>query len=175
MKKLFLGLTLTFGLALNAHSQVTSSVGVTYLPDYRGVDVGAAFGSIGYRIDMNSKWSCQPELRAGIGVIDDSVRGFSPVQPGPMVDVELDNLLGAAGRFQYQSDGGTYLFVQPNLTRVKLNGGNNLATRGLSESDRELGGDVGAGFLFGEGFGVEASYGVLDGEPVATAALRLYL
>lgn len=174
MKKLLLGLTLTLGFALNAHSQVTSSVGVTYLSDHRGVDVGAVVGSIGYRVEGEGGWSFQPEFRAGIGIIDDSVRGFSPVGPGPKVDVEIDRLFSAAARVQYHTAGGAYWFLQPVLTRVELDAGYNLATRGLHDSEWEFGGDIGAGFMFGERFGVEASYGVLDTEPVATAAFRFY-
>lgn len=174
MKKLILGLALTAGIMLNAHSQGTSSLGVTYLSDHRGVDVGAVVGSLGYRIEAEGGWSFQPEIRAGLGIIDDSVRGFSEVGQGPMVDVELDNLLGVAARVQYQPNASVYLFAQPTLTRIELDAGNNLATRGLNDAEWEIGGDVGAGYLIGERFGIEGSYGVLDGESVLNVALRLY-
>lgn len=37
MKKLMFGLVLALGFAANAHSQITGSLGGTYLSDYRGV------------------------------------------------------------------------------------------------------------------------------------------
>lgn len=173
MNKLILGIAATIGFAVSAHAQVTSSIGYTHLSDHRGVDVGAAVASIGYRVEGDGRWSFQPQVGAGIGVVDDTVRGYSAVPPGPMVDVELESLLVLGGRVQYQADGGTYFFLQPTLMRVELDGGNNLATRGLNDSDWEFGGDMGVGHMFSERIGLEASYGVLDGEPVANAALRL--
>lgn len=174
MKKLILGLILALGFVLNAHSQVTSSLGGTYLSDYRGVDVGALVGSLGYRIAGEGNWSFQPEVRYGVGITDDSVRGFSPSPPAPQVDVELDNMYGVVARFQYQTDGNAYLFVQPTLTRIELDAGTNLAVRPLNDPEWAFGADIGAGFMFGERFGLEGSYGVIDKESVFTAALRGY-
>lgn len=174
MKKLILGLVLALGIALNAHSQVTSSLGGTYLSDYRGVDVGAVVGSLGYRVTGEGGWSFQPELRAGLGIIDDTVPGFSPSGQSPQIDVELDNLYGVVARLQYQTDGNAYLFVQPTLTRIELDAGTNLAVRPLNDPEWAFGADVGAGFLLGERFGLEGSYGVIDGgESIFNAALRV--
>ena len=174
MRQLFLGFILTIGFAASAHAQLTSSVGVTYLSDHRGVDVGALVGSIGYRLEGDSGWSFQPELRAGTGIIDDSLPGYSPVGSGPMIDIDIDSLIAAVARVQYQTNGSAYFFGQANVTEVSLDAGKNLATRPLNESDWEVGLDVGIGTMLGERFAIEGSYGILNGDPVANAGLRVY-
>lgn len=173
MKKQLLGIVLILGLALNGHAQVTSSVGLAYLSDYKGVDLGAVVGSLGYRFQGQNGWSFQPEFRIGAGVIDDTARLFSMSAVALVpVDVEIDYLLGAAGRIQYQVDGGVYFFAQPTLTRFEIDAGNVTASWILEDTEWEFGADIGAGFQVSERFGLEAAVGVIDGDTIVNAGVR---
>jgi len=173
MKKQLLGIVLILGFALNGHAQVTSSVGLTYFSDYKGVDLGAVVGSLGYRFQGENGWSFQPEFRIGAGVIDDTARLFSMSAVGLVpVDVEIDYLLGAAGRVQYRADGGVYFFAQPTLTKLEIDAGNVTASSILEDTEWEFGADLGAGFRVSEQFGLEAAVGLIDGDTIINAGVR---
>ena len=174
MKKLLLGLVLMLGFAANAHSQITGSLGGTYLSDYRGVELGAVVGSVGYRAGGDSGFSFQPEVRFGVGATGDEIRGTTFDGGEVSYDVDLDNLVGASARLQFHIPGGAYVFAQPTMTRVSLDADNVLPTRPLNDADWDIGGDVGAGLMVTEGFGLEGSVGVIDGDSVYSAAMRLY-
>jgi hypothetical protein len=175
MKRLLLGLVLTIGFAANAHSQITGSLSGSYLSDYRGLELGAVVGSIGYRAGGDGGLSIQPELRVGLGVTNDEVRGstFGGGQ-GALYDVDLDSLVGGAFQIRYQIPGGAFFFVQPTMTRIDLSTGTNIAIRNLNDAEYEFGGDVGGGFMLTDGFGLEGSIGVIGGDSVYSAKMRFY-
>lgn len=158
MKKLFIALALIFGFA-NAQAQITGSLGGTYLSDYRGVELGAVVGSVGYRAGGDSGFSFQPEVRFGVGATGDEVRSASFTGGEVSYGVDLDNLLGASARLQFHIPGGAYVFAQPTMTRVNLDADYALQTRALNDAEWEFGGDVGAGLMVTEGFGLEGSVG----------------
>lgn len=163
------------GATLNGHAQVTSSVGLSYLPDYRDVELGAVVGSVGYRFQGDNGWSFQPDVRAGTGVIDDTTPLFSMSAAAAVpTDIDLEYLLGAEARVQYQPGEGIYFFAQPTLTQIEIDAGNVTGSSLLSDTEWEFGADIGAGFLFDARFGVEGSVGLIDGESVFDAGLRLY-
>lgn len=174
MKQLFLGLVLTVGFAASAHSQITGSLGGSYFSDYRGVELGAVVGSIGYRAGGDGGFSFQPEVRVGLGVTGDEIRGITLGGAEATYDVDLDNLVGAAARVQYQVPGGAYFFVQPTMARVNLKADYALQVRTLNDAEWDFGGDVGAGLMVTDGLGLEGSVGVMDGDSVYSAAIRLY-
>ena len=175
MKKLLIGFALVIGFSANAHTQITGSLGGSYLSDYRGVELGAAVGSIGYRAGGDGGFSFQPELRVGLGLTGDEVRGITYGEgQGSLYDVDLDSLVGGALQIRYQVPGGLFVFVQPTMTRVDLSTGSNIAIRSLNSAEYEFGGDVGAGFMLTDGFGLEGSVGVIDGDSIYSASIRLY-
>lgn len=175
MKRAFLGLALAIGTACNAPAQVTSSVGLSWLPDYNDADLVALAGSLGYRFQGRGGWSFQPEIRAGIGIVDDTVPLFS-MSAVALVPSEIDveYLLGAAARVQYRTDGGLYLIAQPTLTRLEIDAGSVTQSSMLEDTEWQFGGDIGAGYQFGERFALEATYGIIDEDAIGGAALRLY-
>ena len=158
MKKQVLAIVLILGAALNGHAQVTSSAGLAYLSDYKGVDLGAVVGSLGYRFQGENGWSFQPEFRLGAGV-----ESTTPPDSSPCLRLRSSRsmwrskyLLGAAGRVQYQVDGGVYFFAQPTLTRFEIDAGNVTASSILEDTEWEFGADMkGAGFQISERFGLE--------------------
>lgn len=174
MKQLLLGLVLVLGFAANAHSQITGSLGGTYFSEYRGVELGALAGSIGYRAGGDGGFSFQPEVRFGLGVTGDEIRGVDFGGGEQIFDVDLDHFVGASARLQFQVPGGPYVFVQPTMARVNLETGNALQVRNLNDAEWDFGGDIGAGVMLTDGFGLEGSVGVMDGESVYGAAMRFY-
>lgn len=174
MKKRVAGFFMLFGLALNGHAQVTSSAGLTYLSDYRIADLGALSATLGYR--FGDRWSFQPEIRAGVGVIDDTVPIFSmsAVNRVP-TDVDLEYLVGVIARFQYRANEDLYFFAQPTLHWFEIDYGNVTGSAFLEDSaEWEFGGELGLGYLFNDGLGVEAGYGLTDGDGIFNLALRVY-
>jgi hypothetical protein len=175
MKRLVLGLVLAVCSTFAVKAQMTSSVGLTWLPNYNDADLGSLTGSLGYRFERPGGWSFQPEFRAGVGVVDDTVPLFSMSAVALVpTDVELEYLLGAAARVQYEMTGGFYLYAQPTLTRLEIDAGSVTSSFVLEDTEWEFGGDVGAGFPLGEHFGLEGSYGILGGETVVNTALRVH-
>ncbi len=173
MKKLIAFLLLAVAASFSAQAQVTSSLGLLYAPDVDDLELGALVASFGYRLDLENGFSVQPEVRGGIGVIDDrfGVPGFG------RADVDLSNIFGFTLRGQYDVANGAYFFAQPTYQRIELDvdlpAG---APAGIDFDDNawEWGIEGGLGFRFNEKFGIEASYGVIDNDEVLNFALRTW-
>lgn len=161
----YLSISLSAGallLASQASAEFTGSLGGT-LVDSGGLQLGAVTGTLGYRFPLAENFSFQPEIRGGVGVVDDTIDG---------VDVEIDNLFGFNARFQVEFDNGFYLFAQPTYTRVEASA--SIGNIGASDDAWEFGGGGGLGFLFNDNFGIEAGYERIDEADVVNAALRFY-
>lgn len=165
MRKMCVGVFAIFALLMGsaASAQVTGSVGYTHLDEE--VSVGALQGTIGYRLPVMEGTAGSgffiPELRAGVGINDDTVGG---------VKVEIDNYYGLAPRFQYEADTGFYGFVQASYVNYSVKG----STMGISVSDSswEFGGGLGVGMAFSQALGAEVSWERVDSADVFNVSMR---
>ncbi len=135
--------------------------------DEGGVDISlnAVTGSIGYRIENdNSNFSFMPELRAGIGIGDDTVFG---------VDVELDRVLVFSLRGQFDFENGAYFFAAPAYANIEVKA--SAAGFSVSEDDSQAGIGAGVGFRFNERNFAEVSYETYDGTDVIGIAWKISL
>jgi len=152
-------------LVSGANADVTGSVSYSHLSISDGgldVDVGAIVGSVGYQFEVGDNFFLVPEVRVGFGIVDDTVMG---------VKVDLDRLWGIANRFQYDFDGGAYLFGVLSYVNYKFKargpGGS------ASDDTWETGFGAGAGYMFTDLIGGEVSYESVDSEDLWTFGLRL--
>jgi hypothetical protein len=165
MKKMHVGVfaILSLLLASVANAQLTGSVGYTHVDE--DVSVGALQGTFGFRLPVLEGAAGTgfliPELRAGVGINDDTVAG---------VKFEIDNYYGIAPRFQYEADGGVYGFVQTSYVNYKVKG----SQMGISVSDSswEFGAGLGVGMIFTDVLGAELSWERVDSADVFNLSLR---
>lgn len=165
MKKICVGVFVISALlmASAASAQVTGSVGYTHLDE--DVSVGALQGTIGYRLPVMEGVAGSgffiPELRAGVGINDDTVAG---------VKVEIDHYYGLAPRFQYEADGGLYGFLQASYVNYSVKG----SALGVSVSDStwEFGAGLGVGMAFSQALGAEVSWERVDSADLFNISMR---
>lgn len=111
-------------LSFSAHAQWTAGLNYTHvsLDDF---DLGAIVASAGYRFQAAERFYFVPEVRAGMGVGDDTAN-FGNVR----IKAEVDRLWGFSNRFQYEFDTGAYLFGVVSYVNYKLEA----SASGFSES-----------------------------------------
>lgn len=166
MKKIYVGVFAVVSLVLSAGAaaQVTGSAGYSNF-DFDGVSLGAIQGTVGYRFPVmegaGGTGYVIPELRLGFGINDDSFQG---------VKVELENYVGGAARFQYESHAGFYGFLQTSLVNYSLKA--SVEGFSVSDSETEFGIGLGGGMYFTETMGVELSYENVDDADVLNVSLR---
>lgn len=170
MKKIFKGLAVT---GLLVASSLASAQGwnfgggySSYMEDDEGIDIslGALFGSVGYTYESGNL-TFMPELRLGVGVGDDTVSIF-----GESVKVEIDTLVIASIRGQYNVAENFGIFLQPSYARLEATA----STRGFSETadDWEFGFGGGATFKVSESASIEAMYEAFDESDVVSVGIR---
>jgi len=148
---------LAFLLSTPVQAELTGSLGGTYL-DTR-FQLVALEATLGWRLPLNESVSIQPELRGGIGINEDTVRG---------IDAEINNTFGANLRLQVDFDSGFYLFAQPTYVRPEFE------TDLGNTKDWEFGGGGGFGFMVNPNIGFEAGYERIDEADVFRGAVRVY-
>lgn len=167
MKSSFKSLTI---VSLLAASSFASAEGwnfgggyANYMEDEAGLDIslGAIYASVGYKYDSGNV-SFMPELRLGVGVGDDSIQG---------IDVEIDNLLVASIRGQYNVTESFGVFLQPSYGRLEVTASFDGASASADEWEFGFGG--GASFQISESSSIEAMYEAFDGADVLSVGLRM--
>jgi opacity protein-like surface antigen len=128
------------------------------------IDLGLLQGAVGYKVDMGNDFSLTPEVRATVGVGDDSFFG---------VDVEIDSAFGVAlrGQLDFEKD---YVWVAPSYSKIKLSA-NFLGNSASASSDWEFGAGVGLGYQMTENMAFEGSYENVDGASLLDVGIRFKL
>jgi len=116
--------------------------------DYR---LGLLGATLGYRYASSSLFSLTPEIRAGVGIEDDSDRG---------VKLEIERFYSANLRAQWNLAGNTWFYVAPSYMNIQAK------ARGfgvsISDDDWEFGAGLGFGFGLSDNVGLEFSYEKFD-------------
>ncbi len=165
MNRIFVGVfaVVSLVLASSAAAQVTGSVGYSHIDDE--ISLGALQGTVGYRLPVMEGAAGSgyfiPEFRVGLGINDDTFMG---------VKVEIDNYYGLAPRFQYETDGGFYGFVQGSYVNYKAKF--SYMGESASESGWEFGAGLGVGIAFSDMLGAEVSYERVDDGDVFNISMR---
>ena len=133
------------------------------------VEVGALVGSVGYKILLGDSFYVFPEVRLGVGVVDDNVSIY-----GVETYVELDTFFAVEVRGQYELENGVHLFVAPTLAEARVSGstsfgGENLTIYGGSWS---FGAVAGIGYKLFERASAELAYKNIDGADIYGVGLR---
>jgi outer membrane immunogenic protein len=128
------------------------------------IDLGLLQGTVGYKVDMGNDFSLTPEVRAAVGVGDDSFFG---------VDVEIDSAFGVALRGQLDFE-KAYVWVAPSYSKIKLSA-NFLGNSASASSDWEFGAGVGLGYRMTENMALEGSYENVDGASLLGVGIRFKL
>jgi opacity protein-like surface antigen len=133
-----------------------------YMEDDAGVDIslGAIYASAGYTYN-SGKMSFMPELRLGFGVSDDSIQG---------IDIEIDTLLIASIRGQYNVTENFGVFLQPSYGRLEATASSNGFS--VTEDEWEFGFGGGASFQISESSSIEAVYEAFDEADVLSVGFR---
>lgn len=155
--KYLTGAALVFFLCGKALAGGTLSIGYSQYNLSNGVDLAAAYGSIGHEFALGENVSFTPEFRLGTGVNSDRVFRSS---------VKINGLYGLAGRFNVYATDQVYFFATASYVNYEFKVG------GSTVSSWEGGLGVGAGFYFTESLGLELMYEQVDGSPVGSAAMR---
>lgn len=140
--------------------------GVSYVnlsDDIGGEDIslGGITGSLGYKIDSESKFTFIPEIRIGTGVGDDTVYG---------VDVEMNGFIAFSFKGQYQLNESVYLFAAPSYANVEIEASANGYS--ATEDEWEFGIGAGLGYQFNNSVFGELSYEQFDGTDVFSAGVK---
>lgn len=153
------------GAAGPAQADWTMSAGYLHLSD-DGVDLGALAASLGYRFELTPGAVFIPEIRGGFGVVDEDSGG---------VDGELDSLFAFSPRLQFESDAGLYGFLTASYAYTEFTASANFGqgTVSITEDDWDFGGGLGAGYMFTDQMGLEASYENFSGTDVFGLNLRI--
>lgn len=148
-----------------AHAEWTMSAGYLHLSEDE-FDLGALGASLGYRFELNPGVVFIPEIRGGFGVIDEEVGS---------VDVELDSFFAFSPRLQLESDAGLYGFITASYANAKFSAEASFGQGGfrVSDDDWDFGGGVGAGYMFTDQMGLEASYENFSGTDIFGLNLRI--
>ena len=169
MRFIIAGLMLAFSAgAMAQNAGPTYSLGFSYLSDE--VDLGLIQATFGYSFEVGDGVRLVPEIRAGLGVIDDTV-----TEQGIDVDLKVDNYYGVLGRVEFDVSDQAYLFVFPSYTRIEVEAsaeGPVGTTISASASSWEFGGGAGVGFSFTDRLGLEGGYENIDGIDIFNISLR---
>jgi opacity protein-like surface antigen len=163
MKKIFKGLAIA---SLLAASSLVSAQGWNFSGGYVNysdddISLGAIYASAGYAYESGNM-EFMPELRLGVGVSDDTIEGAK---------VELDNLIIASIRGQYNVNESFGIFLQPSYGRLE----GTVSAGGFSETvnDWEFGFGGGASFKVSDSASIEALYEDLNDTDVVSIGLRM--
>ena len=131
------------------------------------VSLSAVTAGLGYTFygDSSKSWSVMPELRAGVGLGDDTADDFSP-----SVDIELSRFLSASVRASYYLDDTVSIYVQPGYTNIELEA--NAFGQSYSEDEWEFGVGAGLNAQISENFSIEAQYERYSDANVLSASIR---
>ena len=161
MKVRFLFAGLLFALmSAPAAAQFSSGLAYHHL-DADEFSLGGIVGSIGYRFELNDAVSLIPEVRGGIGVVDDEFMG---------ADVELDGIFGGVLRLEFQLNDSVYLQLSPSYVRYKASVSSSFADASFTDEEFGIGGGI--GFRFNPNFSVEVAYESVDDLDVYLVGLR---
>ena len=158
-----LSFSLLIGASVSANAQWNVSGGYSSLnEDIEADDIslGAVYGSVGYTYD-NDSLTFMPELRVGFGVGDDTVYG---------VDIEVDSLIVASVRAQYNVNEKFGVFLQPSYGRLEATA--SAGGESVSEDDWEFGFGGGASFKVRDQVAIEALYEAFDEVDVLSLGVR---
>ena len=161
LKTLSLSLLLSASMTANAGWTVSGGYG-SFNQDIDTTDVtlAAVYASVGYAYESGDV-TFMPELRAGVGVEDDMLYG---------VNVELDNLVVASVRAQYNINDSFGVFIQPSYGRLESTA--RLGGQSVSDDAWETGLGGGALFSVGANTSIEAVYESFDGTDVLSVGFR---
>jgi len=167
MRKYFLAAAMLMLLSANpAAAQFDIGLGYHHM-DESDLSVGAIVASAGYRVPVSDEFSVIPELRAGLGINDDTVMG---------VDVELDYLFGMAVRLQYEFTDQFYGYLSPSYAKYEFKA--STSAQGIpisvSDSSNEFGIGGGLGFRVSDTVGLELGYENIDSTDVITFGARFF-
>lgn len=176
MKKAVIGALGASALLLSATTsaqqfdpeQVEASVGYMHLSN--GISLGALYGTVGYRFEIQQDLYVIPELRIGLGINDDTYR-FA----GSQTSIELDSVFGFNGRVQYDVNPELYIYGTPSFTRLETSVSSSAQGFGggsYSYSDWEFGIGAGAGYQFSDQLSGEVQYESIDSLDVFSFGLR---
>ncbi|WJG10497.1 outer membrane beta-barrel protein [Aliiglaciecola sp. LCG003] len=171
MNKIFKGLAIA---SLLAASSMASANGwnfgggyANYMEDGDGADIslGVIYATAGYTYESGSM-TFMPSLRLGTGISDDNVSIY-----GVNVNVEIDSLVVASIRGQYNVTEDFGVFLQPSYGRLEATA----SAGGFSETadDWEFGFGGGATFKVSETTSIEAIYESFDEADVFSAGIRM--
>jgi opacity protein-like surface antigen len=134
-----------------------------YMEDDAGLDISldVIYASVGYTYD-SGKVSFMPELRLGVGVGDDSIQG---------VNVEIDTLLIASIRGQYNVTESFGVFLQPSYGHLEATVNFNGVS--VSEDEWEFGFGGGASFQISESASIEAMYEAFAEADILSVGFRM--
>lgn len=124
------------------------------------ISLGAIYASAGYTYD-SGQMTFMPSLRLGVGLGDDSVEG---------VKVEIDTLVIASIRGQYNVTDSFGVFLQPSYGRLEATATFNGRT--ATSDDWEFGFGGGASFKVSDSFSIEAMYEAFDEADVLSIGFR---
>lgn len=133
--------------------------------DEADISLGIIYASAGYTYESGSM-SYMPELRIGTGVSDDSVTLYNV-----NVDVEIDSLVVASIRGQYNVTEDFGIFLQPSYGRLEATA--SAGGYSASEDEWDFGFGGGASFQITEAASFEAMYESFDGADVISAGVRV--
>ena len=124
------------------------------------ITLGAVYGSVGYEYE-NGSFTFMPELRAGFGVGDDTVYG---------IDVEVDSLIVASIRAQYNVNDAFGVFLQPSYGRMEATA--SAGGQSYSDDEWDFGFGGGASFSVNDNTAIEALYESFDDVDVLSIGVR---
>lgn len=162
MNRLLAGLLLAL-LSCSAIAGPVASVGGGK-QRINGSNFGIAYFGLGYQFDTGSQWSFVPEVRYGFRVSSD---------PNLIIFPRLDEMVSLNLRGQLNLGRG-YLFVQPNLTHVKVDAGGAAAANPGYDIGWSSGIGFGAGFQMVRWASVEASVERVSGADFYSIGFRFH-
>lgn len=153
------------GATVPAQAEWTMGAGYLHLSD-DDVDLGALAASLGYRFDLSPGVVFVPEIRGGFGVKDEEVGA---------IELDVDSFFAFSPRLQLESDTGLYAFVTASYAYLEVGAEADFGqgTINLSEDDWDFGGGLGAGYMFTDQVGLEASYENFSGTDIFGLNLRI--
>lgn len=124
------------------------------------ISLGAVYGGLGYTFDRGD-FTFMPEVRLGFGVGDDSANG---------VNIEVDNLVVASVRGQYNVNESFGIFVQPSYGRIEATA--SFVGESISDNGWETGIGTGASYKLSKNASIEAMYEQFDSADITSFSFR---